>query len=317
LGATPLVSVVTPLYNSARFVRSTLESLQGQTFDGWESILVDDGSTDDTASVVEPFLADERFRYVRQENRGIAAARNAAFGLARGEWICLLDHDDRWLPGKLETQLAQAGDCQIVFTDAFVVTGTGRRRYSEDVGRDRLESLARSQPSRDSAIPVFLDGNPIAAAAAMFRAELVRTVGPFDSAAVPSDDYDFWLRSLAAGAQVRFVDEPLVEYVVHEKNYSRDTARLWRSIVVALETNRAALSPWAAELEAALAKRRRLYLLALLQRHRWSQASRELVRIAQGPDGMSGVLRALPADEVADAARRRAQRVFASLRGSG
>src|SRR5205085_11286677 len=104
----PKVSVLTPLYNSAAFIRGTLDSLLAQTYTNWESLLVDDGSTDDTAEVVRPYLEDSRFRYVRQENQGIAGARNTGIRAATGEWVCLLDHDDRWLPEKLERQVRYA-----------------------------------------------------------------------------------------------------------------------------------------------------------------------------------------------------------------
>src|SRR5215208_4471602 len=121
----PQVTVITPLYNSSAFIRDTLDSLRGQTFTNWESILVDDGSTDDTVQVVEPYVTtDNRFRLMQQENRGIAGARNTGIKEARGEWICLLDHDDRWLAAKLEKQIAYAREhnLDIVCSDAFIVT---------------------------------------------------------------------------------------------------------------------------------------------------------------------------------------------------
>src|SRR5690242_19249991 len=104
----PKISVITPLYNSSRHIEETLNSLCRQSYTDWESILVNDGSTDDTAKTVKPYLSDPRFNYIEQANGGVAAARNTGVKVARGEWVCLLDHDDLWMPTKLERQLAFA-----------------------------------------------------------------------------------------------------------------------------------------------------------------------------------------------------------------
>lgn len=314
----PLVSVVTPLFNSASFVAETLESLQRQSYVRWECILVDDGSTDGTPKAVEPYLTDSRFRYIRQANRGIAGARNTALELAAGEWICLLDHDDRWLPGKLAAQVeaAGSGSSEIVFTDAWIVTGLERLRYSDVVGRDRILELTRADAPRDAAVRLFLAENPICSASAMFSARL-RELGPFDPEVVPADDYDLWLRAIAAGAGVRFVDEPLAEYAVHEGNYSRDVPRLWRSTVLALEKNRPAFPSHEAELDAALTRRRRLYLTVLLQRRDWSAVAHELARIVRTDRSLRSAVVALPLREIAESARSRAVRLLERARASG
>lgn len=100
-----LVSIITPSYNTARFLRETIECVRAQTYANWEMLIVDDCSTDDTDDVVSAF-ADERIRFFKNDcNRGAAYSRNFALRQARGRWIAFLDSDDLWLPDKLEKQI--------------------------------------------------------------------------------------------------------------------------------------------------------------------------------------------------------------------
>ncbi len=102
-----LVSVITPSYNTARYLAETIRSVQNQSYVNWELIIVDDCSSDDTDAVVAPFLEDRRIRYLKNErNSGAALSRNYGLREARGRWIAFLDSDDVWLPQKLEKQLA-------------------------------------------------------------------------------------------------------------------------------------------------------------------------------------------------------------------
>src|SRR5262245_47307538 len=102
-----LVSVVIPSYNYGQFVGEAVESALLQTWRGGvEVIVVDDGSRDDTRRRLGPYM--DRIRYIYQENRGLSGARNTGIRAARGEWIALLDADDRWHPEKTEIQLEAA-----------------------------------------------------------------------------------------------------------------------------------------------------------------------------------------------------------------
>lgn len=101
-----LVSIVTPSYNTARFIAETIESVLAQTYSNWEMIIVDDCSTDDTDTVVKPYLSDTRIKYLKNEkNSGAAVSRNRALREAKGRWVAFLDSDDLWLPDKLEKQI--------------------------------------------------------------------------------------------------------------------------------------------------------------------------------------------------------------------
>lgn len=101
-----LVSVIMPSYNTAEYISESIASVQKQTYTDWELIIVDDCSTDNTDEVVQPFLNDQRIRYIKNEkNSGAAVSRNKALREARGKWIAFLDSDDLWMPDKLEKQI--------------------------------------------------------------------------------------------------------------------------------------------------------------------------------------------------------------------
>lgn len=101
-----LVSVITPSYNTARFIPETIECVLNQTYTNWEMIIVDDCSEDHTDEVVKPYLADQRIKYFKNEKHsGAAASRNKALREAKGRWIAFLDSDDLWEPEKLEKQI--------------------------------------------------------------------------------------------------------------------------------------------------------------------------------------------------------------------
>src|SRR4051794_18857373 len=121
--STPLVSVVVPTYNQPVLLLETLQSVFAQTFDDFEVIVVNDGSTDDTAARVEALAREEpelvrgRLRLISQANQGIGAARNRGIDEARGKYVAMLDHDDLWLPEKLAAQVAfyeRTPECSIV-----------------------------------------------------------------------------------------------------------------------------------------------------------------------------------------------------------
>ena len=100
-----LVSIILPTYNRAGLISAALDSLLRQTYQKWECIIIDDGSTDDTVDVLKTY-DDPRIVYVYQENRGVSAARNTGISRCKGDMIALLDSDDEWLPKKLEKQLS-------------------------------------------------------------------------------------------------------------------------------------------------------------------------------------------------------------------
>ena len=236
---TPLVSVVTPLYNSSAHISGVLERLRDQTFIDWEAVLVDDGSTDDTRDRVKPFLEDSRFRYLSQRNQGTAAARNTAIRKARGTWIALLDHDDLWLETKLERQLALAdrSHCEIICANAFVVTPTSRRLYSDYFQDDLRAAVERWNEPGTDLFAHLIRMNFLCSSSVLVRRSLIVERGLLDPGAWPADDYDMWLRCMP-DARIAYLPEPLVEYIWHESNFSLDSLTMRKAAIYVLRKTR-------------------------------------------------------------------------------
>ncbi|WP_040978307.1 glycosyltransferase family 2 protein [Oceanobacillus jeddahense] len=114
----PIISVITPTYNSERFIAETIESVQAQSFSEWEMIIVDDCSTDQTAEIVKSYAEkDDRIHLtVLDENQGSAITRNTAMDKSQGRYLAFLDSDDLWLPEKLEKQLVFMQDNGVAFS---------------------------------------------------------------------------------------------------------------------------------------------------------------------------------------------------------
>ncbi len=200
----PAVSVVIPTYNRAPLLRRALDSVLRQTFRDFEVLVVDDGSTDETAGMVAE-LRDVRIRYLRQSrNSGVGAARNRGLREARAELIAFLDSDDEWLPEKLALQVALFSNAPdalgLVYTGVESVRDDGRRtierpRWRGDVFREML-----------AANVVHGGGSNV-----MIRRAVVATVGFFHEQVAAIEDYHYWLR-IARFFRIDFVDAPLIRY---------------------------------------------------------------------------------------------------------
>jgi teichuronic acid biosynthesis glycosyltransferase TuaG len=221
----PRVSVITPAYNAARFLRDTIESVRRQTVEDWELLIVDDGSTDATVAIVERYAnEDRRIRLLRQSNAGPSAARNQGMRAARGAWFAFLDSDDQWLPGFLEHQLRvfeRYPDTSLVTTTAYDLGGprSGRPRRPPTNGYPvlTLEDIILD----DSAVFIMT----------VFRRAVFDRIGGLDERQWTSEDYDFWIRAALAGFVFRVSTEPLGLYRRHAGSLSSDSARMLRGIL--------------------------------------------------------------------------------------
>lgn len=216
----PRVSVVIPVYNRAKTVLPTLESVRHQTFRDFECIVVDDGSKDgeDLRQVVEG-LDDDRFRYVRRENGGGGAARNAGIDEARGEIVAFLDSDDRWLQDKLERDIEARADQRVVFSPVLV------ERRGRIVGQ-----RPRSAPRPGEPIAEYLacrDGFTQTSTIAL-PAPLARKVR-YDSTIHFSQDTDFAIRVGDAGGEFHMVAQPTAVMSDDETGNRLSRSSDWRS----------------------------------------------------------------------------------------
>jgi cellulose synthase/poly-beta-1,6-N-acetylglucosamine synthase-like glycosyltransferase len=197
----PRYTVIIAAYNERELIGSTLESVQGQTVPDWEAIVVDDGSVDDTADRVAEFQArDERIRLVRQENQGLAAARNTALEIARAELISFLDADDLWLPDYLEEMgraLDTAPEAGLAYTDAWSMDAETRRF------RKRTAMTSSHPPDVPPEDPVevmklLVEENFIWVSATVRRRAL-EEAGRFRADFRLTEDIELWFRILALG----------------------------------------------------------------------------------------------------------------------
>jgi O-antigen/teichoic acid export membrane protein/glycosyltransferase involved in cell wall biosynthesis len=209
---TPAVSVVIATHNYGRFLGNALDSALGQTFDDFEAIVVDDGSTDNTPSVVLPYLRDERIRYERTERRGQPRAKNLGIQLARAPLIAFLDADDVWLPTKLDRQVA-------VFREDPEVGVVYTRRLLIDEDGWELE-YAQPPLYRGWVLPRIFRHNFICFSSSVVRRRVFEEVGAFDEELALSIDYELWLR-VARHYRFDYVNQPLVLYRTGHDSLSR------------------------------------------------------------------------------------------------
>ena len=209
----PRFSIILPLYNKEPYVLRTLDSVARQTFRDFEAIVIDDGSTDSSAEVVERFLDGHpdsgMFRLVLQEDRGVSATRNRGVALATGEYVTFLDCDDWWEPGFLEEidrlirRYPEAG----IYGTGYYLVKNGRRRVAP-VGVDEA----------------FVDGiidycdvyartlcMPLTSDTVAFRRDVFDASGRFREGITFGEDFDLWIR-IALRYPVAFLNKPLANY---------------------------------------------------------------------------------------------------------
>ncbi len=186
----PAVTVIMPVFNGARFLSEAIDSVLAQTWKDWELVIIDDGSTDSTPSIIAGYT-DSRIRSYRQINGGEAVARNKGLDLACGEWIAFLDADDLYLPSALEDHLAHVRATPGV--DVSVSDG-----YIVDVARKpmvRLSELRGSPLTGNVLERLVLSPNALVPCCASVRRSALQRYGVrFDDALVIGPDYDFWVR---------------------------------------------------------------------------------------------------------------------------
>jgi glycosyltransferase involved in cell wall biosynthesis len=203
----PIVSVVIPTYNRAQWLRRAIMSVLNQTFQDYEIIVVDDGSSDNTQQV-ENGIRDRRIRYVRHDgNRGASTARNSGIRAARGEYIGFLDDDDEWLPQKLEKQLDKFN-----FSSANVgAIYTGSSVVSARTGSIIHSFLCHPRGYKDVD---FLRTMTFNTSVPLIKRSCFDSVGLFDETLPGSQDMDMWLR-IARHYTFAFVPEVLVKRYIH------------------------------------------------------------------------------------------------------
>jgi len=220
--SSPRVSVVVPTCSRAGLLRDTIASVRAQSFDDWECIVADDGSTDDTAAVLAEMAAEEpRLRFLLLPRGGLPArARNAGAAEARGELLAFLDDDDLWHEHKLARQVAVL-DSEPGVSLCF----TRMRRFGGSPGAEpRL--WPEREPPPSVGLEELLRGNVVPCSAVLCRRAAFERAGGFDPSPVyrAVEDYELWLRMARAGP-LRFLNEVLLHYRDHESGIGQSRPR--------------------------------------------------------------------------------------------
>ncbi len=248
-----MVSVIIPTYNYARYLPTALRSLQRQTYRNWECVVVDDGSSDDTAAVVERTVAgDPRVRYLAQDNLGMSAARNRGMATASGGYIQFLDADDALQERKLEIQVR----CLERHPEVDIVLGA----WGHWDGGDSLAATPTAGPpppegAGQPVVEALLRGNMIAINAPLLRADVIRAVGGFDEGIGAHEDWEFWLRCALRGLRYARVDGAAGSALVrpHRTSVSQDPVRMLEGAIrVRRRLGSELTEPWQRRLNRAL-----------------------------------------------------------------
>jgi len=217
--ATPLISVVLPVYNGEKYLVEAIDSILSQTFVDFELILIDDGSTDGSNRILQKYgNSDARLSVYTRENRGLVATLNEGIELARGKWIARMDQDDIALPQRFEKQLIWLEKSGADICGSWVKRfGTYDKRI---VRLNQIDEVIKTE---------ILFGSPFVHPSVMMRTVLAKRLH-YDPSCEKAEDYDLWVRAAAEGWKMTNVPEVLLWYRVHSAQISTKTMALQHQV---------------------------------------------------------------------------------------
>lgn len=225
----PRISVIIPAFNASAFLRPCLDSVMEQTYRDFETIVVDDGSTDDTAEVVSAYRS--RVRYFHKANGGTSSALNAGIRIAKGEYLAWLSADDLFLPTKLERQLDQLTanpTLKISHTAFHIIDSGGNLQRTFVLPTNMLASFSPLS---------LIKFNMINGSSILFHRECLASTDGFDESIQGTEDWDMWIR-MSCFFAFGYIAEPLMLYRWHEGNFSHRRQRIneaaWKMITKTL-----------------------------------------------------------------------------------
>lgn len=273
----PRVSIIIPSYNKARYVAEAIQSALVQTYRSFEIIVVDDGSTDHTREVVARF--GNQITYIWQENQGLAGARNTGLQASRGELIGLLDADDQWHPGFLETMVSLASAC--LRAAVYYCRAQGM-----DVdGLDLPQVLGGPPRQPETMYRAMLRGNFLIPSTILMRRSVAMSAGRFDQTLRSCEDWDLWLRILPKHLFIG-TWERLVRYRLHDDSLSSNSTGMKQAAQAVVEkhfgSDDGQWHNWSTEKRRAYGGLYRYQMLTIVQRQRdWKAAATYFRRALQ------------------------------------
>jgi len=225
LTSAPTVTVIIPTYNRSRFLGEAVASVLSQTFEDFELIVVDDGSTDETPELVRA-ICDPRLRYLPRPHRGISASLNAGLDAARGKYIARLDSDDLWLPDLLSTLVG------VLEANSAIGVTYGSAQEIDAAGSPRPRKLGRAEYFPGDSLRSLIYDDCTCNIALIARREAIARAGYYDETLIANEDWDMWLR-VAQFTHFLFVDKVVAYFRIHSGNLtgleSRDFAAMLES----------------------------------------------------------------------------------------
>ncbi|WP_394175828.1 glycosyltransferase family 2 protein [Thalassotalea litorea] len=225
----PLVSIIIPVYNGERYLPKTIASIVEQHYENIELILVNDGSSDGSATLLEAIgKQDPRIRVFHQENAGVGAARNFAVSKAHGDFIAFCDQDDLWHPQKLSQQVPLFENPKV----GLVYCGA----LSEYTERQSVHTPSFENKHRGDVFEHLVRLNMLTCCTSVIRKSLFDYVGGFDDdkALMGVDDWHLWLK-ISLFSEFDFVPEHLATHVFHGTNFSQNDFAMYKAELICLE----------------------------------------------------------------------------------
>lgn len=223
----PLVSVIMPAYNAAKYIDEAVLSVIKQTYTHWELIIIDDGSTDETKNIGLNYqLKDNRIKYFYQKNEKQGKARNFGISKSEGDYIAFLDADDIWMKQKLEVQinyLRMNPNISLIFSKGYI-------KYSDHITNFEIE--VRKEWSKAD-IPFMIENNRIPILSVVVKRYALLNVGGFsESIHIQNvEDYHLWLKLLSHEYNFMSIKEKLFEYRIHEQQVTQNNTKVELSII--------------------------------------------------------------------------------------
>jgi glycosyltransferase involved in cell wall biosynthesis len=224
----PLVSIIVPVYNGTKYLESTVKTLMGQSYENFELLLINDGSTDNSnALIVKLASTDNRIKPLNKVNGGIANARNYGIKHAKGEFVAFCDQDDFWLPNKLSEQVPLFENKRVGLVYSFSM-----KEYAFPT---KQVITIRKDNGRGKVFSSLVAENLIPTCTVVVRKSIFEQVGFFNEkkSLMGVDDWDLWLR-FSLVTEIDFVEEPLAIHVFHGDNYSSNHAAMHLAELVCL-----------------------------------------------------------------------------------
>lgn len=222
-GRNPEITVFMPVYNAEKYLKEAIDSILNQTFENFELLIINDGSTDDSARIVEEYN-DSRIRLIHNEgNKGLPYTRNRGLELACGKYLAIMDADDVSVPDRLQIQydtMEANPDLTVVASGKELLSDTGKITYGL---KEKLFSYLFHGKPEEICIDLIFH-NILVNSSTMTRLDFVKKHNIiYNSKCVVMQDYEFWTQICAKGGKIRIIRKPLVMYREHMDNITNHT----------------------------------------------------------------------------------------------